>query len=503
MKAIHPKPYRETKNKDFFEPVVIELRNLDFIGVSAQMGKIAIVFQFCFFNKLKIENIEEIDFPEVSISFMNCLIQELHIETITSKNISISFHASMLAGKVSAAELLSVSVNNCLLESSLFLLDVPKIDISYTTENIFPYWWKRLFDKRRIRDTNLLFIREQRYHIENPKRLKIHSSKKASDSIGFYIKEFNTEKEYRIGYRLLEEEENLLKVQLFLKYGPESPDEQTLIDNVGLYSLSLNGSPNGKLSIENTQIGNWYLSEFLPKGETGFYNINPRQPHDEDTKIGIHKCDLDNVRFENVYFGEFSRLSFYRSKFSNAVFMSCSFPEDYKKFAKFTPGENVHYPENKTENFDKDQYEIFLQLKKALDATGNYYEGNKLLAMSHTALAKVESIATGERFILKTNWLSNNHGLSILRPFLWLFSVSIIFYLAYLWSASMLFQPTDFDPNLIGYYFSFLDFTHRNDFLLDKKEINGWLLAIDYLNKVFLGYFIFQFISAFRKYGKK
>ena len=503
MKTIHPRPYRDTKNKDFFEPVVIKLRNADFTGVSVKMGKIAVVYQFCFFPNLTIESTEDIDFPEASISFMNCLIRELHIDNITSRNISVSFHASMLAGRVSATELLSVSLNNCLLESSLFLLGIQKVDISYTTENIFPYWWKRLFDKRRIRDTNLLFIREQRYHIENPKKLKIHSSKKANDRAGFYLNEFNSEKEYQIGYRLFEEEENLFKIQLFLKYDSENPDEQTLINNVGLYSLSLTGSPNGRLSVENTRIGNWYLSEFSPKGETGFYNINPRQPHDETTKIGIHKCDLDKVWFENVYFGKFGRLSFYRSKFSNSVFMACSFPEDYKKFSKFAPGENVHYPENKTENFDKDQYEIFLQLKKALDATGNYYEGNKLLAMSHTALSKVKSIAPGEWFILKTNWLSNNHGLSILWPFLWLLSVSTTFYLAYLWIAGMLFQQTDFDANLIGNYFSFIDFTHRNDFLLDKKDINGWLLAIDYLNKVFLAYFIFQFIAAFRKYGKK
>jgi hypothetical protein len=101
-------------------------------------------------------------------------------------------------------------------------------------------------------------------------------------------------------------------------------------DNISLYSLSLTGNPNGKISVENTTIGNWYLSDFSPKDEVGFYNINPRKEHNEETKIGIHKSNLDNVWFDNVYFGDFGRLSFYRSKFSNANFPSCSFPEEYK-----------------------------------------------------------------------------------------------------------------------------------------------------------------------------
>jgi hypothetical protein len=39
---------------------------------------------------------------------------------------------------------------------------------------------------------------------------------------------------------------------------------------------------------------------------------------------------------------------------------------------KFSPIENIHYPENRTVNYHKDQYEIFLQLKNALESTGNY-----------------------------------------------------------------------------------------------------------------------------------
>jgi len=100
------------------------------------------------------------------------------------------------------------------------------------------------------------------------------------------------------------------------------------------------------------------------------------------------------------------------------------------------------------------------------------------------------------------NKLSNNYGLSIKRPIYWFFSVTICFYIIYLWSLGSIFQSTAFDADLIGYYFSFIDITHRSDFLNKKEDLTGVALTVDYLNKVVMGYLIYQFIAAFRKYGK-
>ncbi|RZJ92305.1 MAG: hypothetical protein EOO20_02315 [Chryseobacterium sp.] len=499
---INPKPYIPTDSKDFDELKIV-LRNQDFEGTASLPGKIAVVFNFCFIKKLTIENSENIEFEEVSIMFNNCFIGDLQIDSIVSKNISIIIHSSMFSGRVSASDLKSFSINNCILENSIFLLGVPIIDITYTTENIFPYLWERFFIKRDVVDYKPLLSQQQQYHIEAPKSLRITSSRKETDKTGIYRLRYNSKADYMVGYRLSREEESLLKPQLFIDYGTDKADIKTTIENVSLYSLSLTGNPDGKVSVENTNIGNWYLSDFSPKDEVGFYNINPRKPHDEETKIGIHKSNLDKVWFDNVYFGDYDRLSFYRSKFSNASFTSCSFPEEYKTYEKFSPIKNIHYPENRTVNHHKDQYEIFLQLKQALETTGNYYEAQKLQAISHTALNKVPSITSADKFILSINRISNYHGLSIKEPFYWFLGVSTSFYLLYLWSLGLAFQCTAFDPNLIGYYFSFVDITHRSDFLLDKNKLTGWALAIDSFHKFLIGFLIYQFVAAFRKYGKK
>ncbi len=123
--------------------------------------------------------------------------------------------------------------------------------------------------------------------------------------------------------------------------------------------------------------------------------------------------------------------------------------------------------------------------------------------VSNEALKQVESIPAQDKFILWVNSFSNNHGLSIGRPFIWLIIVSIIFYICYLWTLDKIFICSSIDWNLIGYYFSFLDITHRTDFLVNKNELSGLSLFIDYFNKIITGFFIYQFVASFRKYGKK
>lgn len=143
-------------------------------------------------------------------------------------------------------------------------------------------------------------------------------------------------------------------------------------------------------------------------------------------------------------------------------------------------------------------------MKKALEATGNIYEALKLQAISQMALNKITTIGGEDKFILWTNRVSNDHGLSIRKPFIWFLRITIPGYLLYLWCAGLLFQPTAFDPDLIGYYFSFIDLTHKIDFLKEKNgDLNALSLTLDYLTKLFVGYLIFQFVVAFRKYGKK
>ena len=138
-----------------------------------------------------------------------------------------------------------------------------------------------------------------------------------------------------------------------------------------------------------------------------------------------------------------------------------------------------------------------------MEKTGNFYEALKLKAISKEALRKIRSIPKSDKCILKINFWSNEHGLSIIKPLLGLLIFSILLYILYLLSIGRIFNSTEFDWTLVGHYFSFLDITHRKDFIIPKSEFNAWTLTIDFFNKIIVGFFIYQFIASFRKYGKK
>lgn len=295
----------------------------------------------------------------------------------------------------------------------------------------------------------------------------------------------------------------MFDIHLSIQYNQQEENGEVKVINSSLNSLSLSGYSNSKISIDNTKISNWFIRDFSPQKEVNFYNISPLKNKKGESKIEIHKSNLENIWFDNINFSKYDIVSFFRTKFGKSTFTSCDFPIDNTSFEKFKTLENVHYPDQKSDNYYKDQYEIFLQLKIILESTGNFYEAQKLQAISNDALKKIKQISCWDRAILWINGKSNNHGLSIKLPLIYFLSFSIIFYILYLLSLGRIFNGNKINYSLIGYYFSFIDLTHRTDFLVDKDEFNIASLSIDFINKLICGFFIYQFVSAFRKYGKK
>lgn len=455
----------------------IRLSRADFESVAFRDGTVVLPFYHCFFKKLTIVNEEEIEFKQISIAFFSCILPDIKIENITTNNITVGFYGSLVSGKIEHKNLIAVDFNNCLTPSSMFVINVPKVQINYTKENFETNHWTGLLIRFLLQNAHEIINKPIRYHIHNSKVAHL------SSNFDFQEEQFKTE--------------------ITLAYQPGTDHIETKIKGMLLDAFSISGNPTGNISVENTRINSWYIYNFFPDGNVSFYSIEPASVSGKENKIGIHNSKLDGVEFDNVSFDSYPIISFYRTKFSKAIFTSCDFPEDYKTFSKFVEIENVHYPDRKPKNYDKAQYEIFLQLKKAVEERGNYYESQKLQAMAHDALRQIKSISWSDRLILKINNWSNNHGLSVKRPFVGFIISSVLLYILYLCSIGRIFNSGDFDPTLIGYYFSFIDITHRVDFLVGKEEFTGWTLLIDYLGKLIFGFFIYQFIASFRKYGKR
>src|SRR5690606_33065215 len=95
-------------------------------------------------------NDEDLDFDSISIAFFSCVIDDLEVENIISKNITVGFYGSILKGTIRSENISCVELNNCILNKTIFISGVQKTVIKFTKENIQLYRWKRLFKQHRI-----------------------------------------------------------------------------------------------------------------------------------------------------------------------------------------------------------------------------------------------------------------------------------------------------------------------------------------------------------------
>lgn len=494
---IELRPYQTIRNQDY-DLAEINIKPELFDNIEFNEGHSFLSFENCNFKKIVITNESEIDFKDIFIHFSFCLIQDINSKVIETEKIGIHFFSCIISGNILSNKLKSVSLNNCITKS-LFLQNQNNISISYTEENIFIEKWDKMRQKTNVTSLDDLLDIKQSIYIYNTKKIRINFRHSKHFANGRYCDIGAKNNDYKIGYYLSSVQKKTLNINLSIDFNNQD-DENLKIDNCILNSLSLNGSADGKISIQNTEINRFYIRDFSSTNEVLLYNV---QPYTSESHMEIHMSNMDNAWFDNVYFNSYDTLSFYRSKLAQATFTSCNFPKDSITFEKFKTLKNIHYPDQKSKNYYKDQYETFLQLKKALEGTGNYFEAQKLSAISKDSLRMVSDLPISDRIILCINKNSNNHGLSIGKPLFWLFTLSILFYVLYLFSIGRIFNCNEFDFTLVGQYFSFLDITHKKDFLISKEHFSIYTLIIDFINKIVVGFFIFQFISAFRKYVKK
>lgn len=490
---ININPYSTIENKSFGVSEVV-LDPETFKDVVYKEGKMVVCFSYCYFESLTIRNSQYIEFEDITFSFSYCVIKNLDVESLHSKQVSLNLHGCIVNGNVKSSVLQNISLNNCI-TPSFFMQNQNSINISYTEENIFASRWKKVLKLTNIDSIEKALSMKQSLYINNAKNINIRGRHNKKKERGLYRDKNSRD---RINYYLSDAQKQLLNINISIDFSKQN-DERTTVSECILSSLSLTGTAKGQTIIENSKINNIYIHEFSTSADILLYNISP---YSDECKFEIRKSNMDNSWFDNISFNSYNILSFFRTRFAKASFISCNFPQDSLSFESFKTLKNVHYPDEKSQNYYKDQYETFLQLRKSLEASGNYHEAQKLSAISKESLRLVSDISKWDKFILWVFKMSNNHGLSIKRPLFGLIGFSLVFYLLYLLSINRLFIDTKFDWSLVGHYFSFLDLTHRKNFLISKEEFTIWTLTIDFFNKILVGFFIFQFISAFRKYVK-
>ncbi|MGV3596968.1 MAG: hypothetical protein ACO1PI_03815 [Bacteroidota bacterium] len=149
---------------------------------------------------------------------------------------------------------------------------------------------------------------------------------------------------------------------------------------------------------------------------------------------------------------------------------------------------------------------FFDQLKKVFEGQGDIVRGTKYHARASEIQMKIlwkqKNIA--ELLVYVLNWLSNKHGESWLRGLLFTIVISLIGFYFYNNTLAEDYQYQfvwKWNTDYIGDWAQFILPTHRVDFMVDNPC--STTKFIDVIFRVFIGYGIYQLISAFRKHGKR
>ncbi|WP_284461603.1 hypothetical protein [Chryseobacterium sp.] len=249
-----------------------------------------------------------------------------------------------------------------------------------------------------------------------------------------------------------------------------------------------------------------------------------------DTFYHLSELDLDTLKFENftnignITISKISiseSLSFENSDLGKTTFIDCNFFDQKMIFdsSKITEialaGTSLPNPINiDSTNTDKtSQQKLALsQIKKVYQNMGD----NLTASQYHTEELNtyLSTLSCGaEKINLSLNKFTNKHGQSWERALLLLFASTIILYSLYCNSLGFKINCKSNGVNYFwknaSYLLEFLNPIRKSDFLpkilLDKSEseISPASIFIDNISKIINSYLIYQFVAAFRKFGKK
>lgn len=352
-----------------------------------------------------------------------------------------------------------------------------------------------------------IFSFKTRFDIDGANGL-ICNFKKAEKHGIELLKPKNKKREFK--YYLTTKDANSLDISLSINAGTDYL-KNIEIENGLFNSLSISGESEAEIDIRHSKANSIFIDN-LNSPKFRLYDFQSRL---EKSKFEIKNSDFSNVWFDKVKLNSFSIVSIYRTTLEKTKFSATDFPN------KIEALKNIHYPDRKESEYFKNQYENYKQLKIALLNQNNQIQALQMHSKMYGAIRRSKELSRQDRFILFLNDLSNQHGTSILNPFLCFLIALLVLYIIY----NMLLPNAPYEigwisldnflETLMGMkkfiyenwknVFTLANPTHRVSQLIENnsgKEISWANYLISFLSRIIIGWTIYQFITAFRKFGK-
>ncbi len=510
-------------DKVYTNPVKLCIRKSSFEKSERQQiirsGSPTISLKNVIFEKEVSISVDEGIDSEIIISFINCYIDSFSDVGVISKNISVHFSNSINVHLTAKNKnLKSINLNNSF--GYYFIDGITSIYISFTENNIYyKDWYKKLHLINQILSYKTIF------HITNTERVVIRGSQIDTKYIkqleekgllkthgkhkNLYLNEFNIlKKDKRLKRLLSVSEKKLLNINIHLNYTNNTKDIETSIDGLIIKSVTLIGRPNGKIKIDNSKINNFYINNFYPQEQFNLFNIEPINTS-TDNNFEISESIMDNTWFHGINFKNYF-VSFYRTSLVNIKFTSIMFPRTNELLKSFNSLKNIHYKGEKSESFNYEMYDLFLELNQAFEKRGNVYESQKMKSLSHIYLSKTKDLRFwNDKVILCMNKWSNLHGISPLRAFLSFLILSVLFHTLNVYSfksIGFVFNNWEEYCKIVKENFHYITVimnpTHKLSSLTPDGEITVYTYWVSFISRIFIGYIYYQFIVSFRRLGR-
>lgn len=156
--------------------------------------------------------------------------------------------------------------------------------------------------------------------------------------------------------------------------------------------------------------------------------------------------------------------------------------------------------------------ETFRIIKQAYENSSNFIDSVEFKKREHITFFKenISNIYSGIKILpsiqniilLFFNLISNYFGVSFVVSFVFILSVGAYFFLLSLTEINeyyLVTNPQEWEWEHFKYFLEFLNPTHKFDYI-QKVGLTTRFYLFDFIGRIFVGYGIYQFIQAFRKY---
>jgi type VI protein secretion system component Hcp len=243
---------------------------------------------------------------------------------------------------------------------------------------------------------------------------------------------------------------------------------------------------NSTVKFKNVKFNNIKIEDLSNGGKMSFDGLLPLE---ENSIFEMKDSEIGNTEFISMDFTKI-KLKISNSQLINVKSFNSSWPSKILTVADSPSAEK----------------EIFQQLKQALSS-----QGDKIQAFDFERREKQLHYQTlrwpkhfFDKFALLTSW-TNDHGQNWIRPLMLLLASSGFFYiLVIVRLRSITFYNIHWSiENVVkhlGFLLAFLNPLHSLTLFVGNLPSFGYSFLFDNLQRIFSGYFLFQLVTAFRKF---